>query len=468
MSFKVYGYITVTTVLFQVIYNAQSTAFIDEIFHIPQAKKYCSGQFNEWDPKITTLPAMYILSMLVLTPLTGIKGSSACTVWALRYMNVLYNAGTVVLAYYIIKKLNENVKSSNAGTEDEESNKKHHFTSLTVGFFPLLYFLSFLYYTEPGSTLLVLAAYLACLHGNHKLAAGLGFLAILFRQNNIVWVVFMGGAVAADHLETIKDIERISTSPELKDKLARFLAKLAAALLKYLLVIDHLRAVAILIWPYLSVICVFCLFAYLNNGIVVGDRSSHVAIFHPAQLLYFLGFSLFFGSPVLISLDKFKRFVHTFRKYPIHFGASAMLCLYVLLAYTHIHPYLLADNRHYAFYVWKYFLGRRFLRFCFIPIYIYAAWSMNDSLKLSERCTVLWKIVFVVCVSAVLVPQKLLEFRYFILPYLLFRLHIKNQSVMVLILEVTLQVVLNIATISIFLNKTFSWSDLDEPQRIMW
>ena len=125
----------------------------------------------------------------------------------------------------------------------------------------------------------------------------------------------------------------------------RFLAKLAAALLKYLLVIDHLRAVAILIWPYLAVICVFCLFAYLNNGIVVGDRSSHVAIFHPAQLLYFLGFSLFFGSPVLISLDKFKRFVHTVRKYPIHFGASAsLLQLFYFNTVTHDFGCLLQHN----------------------------------------------------------------------------------------------------------------------------
>lgn len=30
----------------------------DEIFHIPQAQKYCEGRFNDWDDKITTPPGL--------------------------------------------------------------------------------------------------------------------------------------------------------------------------------------------------------------------------------------------------------------------------------------------------------------------------------------------------------------------------------------------------------------------------
>jgi len=29
---------------------------MDEIFHVPQAKRYCEYDFDTWDPKITTLP----------------------------------------------------------------------------------------------------------------------------------------------------------------------------------------------------------------------------------------------------------------------------------------------------------------------------------------------------------------------------------------------------------------------------
>jgi alpha-1,2-glucosyltransferase len=30
----------------------------DEVFHIPQAQAYCSGDFHIWDPKLTTPPGL--------------------------------------------------------------------------------------------------------------------------------------------------------------------------------------------------------------------------------------------------------------------------------------------------------------------------------------------------------------------------------------------------------------------------
>lgn len=30
----------------------------DEIFHIPQAQRYCRGNFRSWDPMITTPPGL--------------------------------------------------------------------------------------------------------------------------------------------------------------------------------------------------------------------------------------------------------------------------------------------------------------------------------------------------------------------------------------------------------------------------
>lgn len=32
--------------------------YLDEIFHIPQAQKYCEGRWLEWDDKITTPPGL--------------------------------------------------------------------------------------------------------------------------------------------------------------------------------------------------------------------------------------------------------------------------------------------------------------------------------------------------------------------------------------------------------------------------
>ncbi|XP_015761840.1 PREDICTED: dol-P-Glc:Glc(2)Man(9)GlcNAc(2)-PP-Dol alpha-1,2-glucosyltransferase-like isoform X2 [Acropora digitifera] len=52
-------------------FNAkQPKPYMDEIFHIPQAQKYCHYKFQEWDPKITTLPGMYVLSFMGLRVLS--------------------------------------------------------------------------------------------------------------------------------------------------------------------------------------------------------------------------------------------------------------------------------------------------------------------------------------------------------------------------------------------------------------
>ena len=43
-----------------------------------------------------------------------------------------------------------------------------------------------------GSTFLVLLMYLLSLHEFHVTAAFIGYVAVLFRQTNIVWVFFTG------------------------------------------------------------------------------------------------------------------------------------------------------------------------------------------------------------------------------------------------------------------------------------
>uniref|UniRef100_H2Z275 Dol-P-Glc:Glc(2)Man(9)GlcNAc(2)-PP-Dol alpha-1,2-glucosyltransferase n=1 Tax=Ciona savignyi TaxID=51511 RepID=H2Z275_CIOSA len=435
-------YLAVSCVLFQVIYQAQPTPFIDEIFHIPQAQKFCNGHFSEWDPKITTLPGMYFISVLILAPLSWFGGKSLCTVWSLRFINIMFNLVNLLISYLILKRL-------------RRENVKPKWCSLSIGLFPLLYFYSFLYYTDPGSTTFVLLAYLACIHDHHKTAGLVSAISIVFRQTNVVWVMFMAGITSVLLTHNLK-----SLNPH------KFFAKLLAAVLRYLLAVDHLILIASLIWPYLLVLCGFGGFVYINGGIVVGDRSSHQAVLHLAQLFYFSGFALAFASPVLITKDKIARFVEMVRERSHECLLYAALSCYVLFHYSHEHPYLLADNRHYVFYLWRLFLGRSVIRYVAVPVYMFAAWSINDSL--SKNCTSLWKVVYIICVSCQTAPQKLLEFRYFILPYIVFRINVKPQSKNTVWVELIIAVFVNLITVAVFLNKTFYWEDLKEPQRIMW
>ena len=218
----------------------------------------------------------------------------------------------------------------------------------------------------------------------------------------------------------------------------------------------------------MAVIALFGAFVFINDGIVVGDRTSHQAILHLPQLLYFSCVTLVFASPILITVDKLRRFQHTVQKKWHYVSLAVLFCVYIILKHSYVHPYLLADNRHYVFYLWRWLLGKVLLRLLLIPVYIYSAWSMNDSLRTNPHCTILWRLVFLVCVCAAVVPQKLLEFRYFILPFVFFRLHVQKQSMQTLILELALHLVINSFTIIVFLSKSFKWNDIEEPQRIIW
>ena len=51
--------------------------------------------------------------------------------------------------------------------------------------------------------------------------------------------------------------------------------------------------------------------------------------------------------------------------------ATAVLVA-VLPSVTHDHPYLLSDNRHYAFYLWRRVFSRPAVTTCLAPVYVLA------------------------------------------------------------------------------------------------
>ena len=77
-------------------------------------------------------------------------------------------------------------------------------------------------------------------------------------------------------------------------------------------------------------------------------------------------------------------------------------------------------------------------------------------------------LLYLFCVVLVLVPQKLLEFRYFVFPYLLFRLHVPQPSWWGLVGESVLHVAVTVVTVVLFVNYPFRWPGNDSLQRFMW
>lgn len=344
-------------------------------------------------------------------------------------------------------------------------------SALSLSTFPVLYFFNFLYYTDAGSTFFILFAYLMTLYSCHKASAFLGICAILFRQTNVVWVALCAATVAAARMDETWRAEHSKKKDE-KPQLSQLplswseWKKLLHFVLNFLTQPTHIKAVLLVAWPYAVVGAGFLVFVVLNGGIVVGDRTSHEAVPHFPQLFYFFSFTLVFSFPISLCYQRTQRFLQTLRRQPLFFLLLSVASLFVVWKCTFIHRYLLADNRHYTFYVWRRLLQRHELvPYALVPVYIFAAWNFFDSMK---SRSLFWSLGFLVCLLAATVPQKLLEFRYFIVPYLMYRLHMPLPSLHRLALELLLYTLVNTATLYIFITKTFQWPHNSDTQRFMW
>ena len=128
---------------------------------------------------------------------------------------------------------------------------------------------------------------------------------------------------------------------------------------------------------------------------------------------------------------------------------------------TIVHPFTLADNRHYLFYVFRILLGHPMIKYLAVPIYFVCAWAAvmalgglpnmpkptgtqlsgkKDAHKKSDTSVpptqakphqgnrVTFVLVWLLATSLSLITAPLVEPRYFIVPWLLWRLHVPNPA----------------------------------------
>jgi alpha-1,2-glucosyltransferase len=177
--------------------------YLDEIFHIRQAQAYCHGEYKTWDPKITTPPGLYLVSLILLKVQNLVLYGDRCGVRNLRSLNAL--AAVLVLPLLIWSFYDYSRRGGNRRTKSDDGHDAHNI--LNICLFPLLLFLSGLYYTDLWSVAFVLAAYvfhLRCLGHDRPwrrvdavAVFFLGLAALLMRQTNIFWVaVYLAGQSA--------------------------------------------------------------------------------------------------------------------------------------------------------------------------------------------------------------------------------------------------------------------------------
>ena len=131
-----------------------------------------------------------------------------------------------------------------------------------------------------------------------------------------------------------------------------------------------------IVLPYVFVLVGFVGFVIKNDGIVVGDRSSHEACLNFPQILYFSLFTLCFASFVALrylNIPKTLKMVWNFITSPLNLlfliALSAGM-FYAVHYFTYQHLYLISDNRHFTFYIWRKVFGyHHSVKYFLIPIY---------------------------------------------------------------------------------------------------
>lgn len=194
-----------------------------------------------------------------------------------------------------------------------------------------------------------------------------------------------------------------------------------------------------------------------------------MASIHPVKMLYIWPYFMFFSFPLLypylihklVPRGALPRIFRTGARLPqlprLHLQlVTTILMLGVVHFNTTVHPFTLADNRHYVFYVFRLLLRHPLIKYAVVPIYYYCAWATiaafggipdaqetprpqifdpkriqhNLRYKLppraerypSEGLHISFVLVWLIATTISLITAPLVEPRYFIVPWLVWRL----------------------------------------------
>ena len=297
--------------------------------------------------------------------------------------------------------------------------------------------------------------------------------------------------------------------------------------------------------PFLILLTLFAGFVVWNGGVVLGDKSNHIATLHLPQMLYIWPFLTFFSWPMLyqylltvpiwliVKLPAISSLETTliFKRRQL-LPRPWLTVLFTLIACcvvhfnTIVHSFTLADNRHYNFYVFRLLMRPAWVKYAVTPVYVVCGWAciqalgarppptppsaekekkeVTEAVRSGEQpakpldlpngtipAKTSFVLIWLATSSLQLITAPLVEPRYFILPWIFWRLHLPLQRQATspdaetvsqtswkawiasldnrMVLETSWLLFVNAVTGYIFLRWTFSWPQ--EPgnvQRFMW
>jgi alpha-1,2-glucosyltransferase len=299
--------------------------------------------------------------------------------------------------------------------------------ALVVGLLPTQLFFAFLFYTDVPSLLFLLLTELLLLRRSTYAAAAAGAAAIGMRQTNAVWVTFLtGAAVLRDVLQqqpapsaSKARAEGSASSKRKQEQRQQHHGGVLSPLHELWSLLQSVWGLRVELlqayWLLLLLPAVFIAFVLWNGGITLGDRDAHAPTLHLMQPLYFALFSLVSAGPLLLQPAVLSHVRKAVAGAPVlcvlvtlSAGAAAALCMQ---RFSLVHPYLLADNRHYTFYLWRRVFARsELVRLAAVPGYV-GGWALLLAGLSAAGEHWLWCAGFAVSCWVSLAPAWLVEFR---------------------------------------------------------
>lgn len=379
------------------IHDRQPDPYMDELFHVPQAQRFCRAiRTQTWPPydgNITTPPGLYVPNAVLST---FIPASLVCSTRVLRFTNALMSIGIFLVTTNILKQLRERYPNL-----PKTALNHNHLVSLCITVLPVSFFFSFLFYTDTPSILYILLAWSLALQKRFLASAIAATLASMTRQTNIVWHVYIV-------IDSVLHELNVPTQQTIRDYLKKGLTTVA---------------------PHIPSAIFYFLFLIYNGGVALGDKTNHKETIHYVTIAYLSLFHTIFHVPIQFALNPGQTLQvvpSIFRErstQAVFIGSCAIATSLVLATSDYVHPFVLSDNRHLMFYVYRRWLGRSNKhRLLLVPFYAIAPTLVHhEHFHMGgkhNQIEFLMIIMGLFCSCMVLLPTPLLEPRYFIVPNL--------------------------------------------------
>ena len=350
----------------------QKPLYVDEITHFSAISNFCKFNFSFPD-FLTTIPGYHFFG--------GLFGAlTDCTEGFIRFFNLLASFAAIIVFFYLAKEI---------------APKNYKEKSLLFSLLPILFPFFFLIYTDVLSLLFVLLMFYSAVKEKYALSGIFGLLSFVVRQNNIIWVLFVGFYLFFG----------------LKGNLSSKLRKsFSAGFVKNIL-------------PYVAVLVIAGVLFAKMGGFALGDRAQHPTFFiGPMNIFTLLFFFFWINLPenVLNSRKIFSKISSLgCKKIAALIAIFTLFYIFFMLTFRVDHVYNNYEIYHYFLRnkILHLFDSSAILRSAFFLCALYASLSLAVT-KFKEKRQ---HLVYLFS-GLFLALSWLIENRYFIVPFVLINL----------------------------------------------